>query len=293
MKLQDYNPFITIRELFGIFLPGAIVTIGIMWMFDEGKSDLIAVLTIDGKANSFLLGLVFLLVSYFFGHLIFQLGSYLDKIIYDPLKDVLFEQARLKIVKEELRDEIYKDEWTEKLYAFDWSLNRLRQLEDKGFYNEVEAIIADAKFFRASFLLGLIGSCIYEFSLRGSFSNLYFFIVIVLAFVLLRNLYKLDQNENIDKSIIKTKKEAHYDFWKWSLLVAYICLVIIHILQCLQNYTKEPFELKYIALPLILSIVTATSLFLYIHIRQKSCKKMYSHIIFLDRKLISDKNATP
>lgn len=287
MKLQDYNPFITIRELFGILLPGAIITIGCMWYFKSGKDGLVEVLTINGKVNSFLLGLVFLLVSYFFGHLVFQIGSLIDDFVYDPLKGVLYDQKRLQIVKDRLRDRVYKDEWQTKLSTFDWSLNRLRQLKDKGLFNEVESIVADAKFFRATFLLGIIGSFVYEVTNGWQFSNIYLFLTAFIALLILRKLLILEKEKKdaLEGEILEStyKQKQHYNSWKWSFWTSYACLILIQIFLAFSTSNSS------IVLPILLSTVTVSSLVLYIHIRQKSCKTLYKHIIFLDRKLISDK----
>jgi len=298
MKLQGYNPFISIRELFGIFLPGAITCIGLMWLFQGEKDEVVDLLSIGDKPNTFLIGLAFLLVSYFIGHVIFQLGSFVDDWLYDPLKDVLYKQSRLQLLRER-RAQLFSEEFQEKINNFDWSLNRLRQLEYKGFYDEVEAIVSDAKFFRAVFVLCIlvhIGLEVYQF---GEFSNVFFIITILITLYVFRRLYQLTENiedlgkdKTAQKEELKSRKEDHYSFWKWSWFLCYALLILIHIGQNVEIESFQLNQLSHAFVPIFLGLLTPLSLYLYFQLRQKSCKKLYAHILFIDRKLKAINNTT-
>lgn len=286
MKLQDYNPFITIRELFGILLPGAMITIGCMRWFTAGKDGIIEVLTINEKANSFLLGLVFLLVSYFFGHLVFQVGSLLDDFVYDPLKDYFFKQERLKLVVKR-RNDLFKREYRKKLNNFDWSLSRLRELNYKGYYNEVEAIIADAKFFRAISIISFLGVFFFSFYLKIWISLLFLSIILIYSVFIVLRIYPYRKYRNSDK-----KQRAYSFLWKkygrWIIgfYIFFVLSIVGHAIYYIVNF--KSFDQRILA-PILISLLTIISLYFYFILRQKSCKKLYTYILFIDRKLHPNK----
>ena len=298
MKFQDYNPFINIRELFGIFLPGAIATIGLMWLFRGAKDEIVDLFSLGDKPNTFLIGLVLLLVSYFIGHVIFQLGSFVDDWLYDPLKEVIYEQNRLQLVIDR-RSDLFGEEFHKKINNFDWSLNRLRQLEYKGFYDEVEAIVADAKFFRAAFVLCILvhlGLELYHF---GDVSNVFFILTILITLYVFRRLYLLSENikdlgkdKTAQKEELRSRKKDHYSFWKWSWFLCYALLIIFHIGRDVEIVSFQLNQFNHAFVPIALGLLTPLSLYLYIQLRQKSCKKLYTHILFIDRKLKAINNTT-
>jgi len=272
----------------------------LMLLLQSEKDEIVDFLSLGDKPNTFLIGLVFLMVSYVIGHLIFQLGSVVDDWLYDALKEVIYKQKRLQLVIDR-RSDLFGEEFQKKISNFDWSLNRLRQLEYKGFYDEVETIVADAKFFRSVFVLSIlihIGLELYHF---GEFSNVFFILTILITLYLFRWLYRLTENikdlgkdKTAQKEELKSQKKDHYLFWKWSWSLCYALLIIIHIGQDVEIDTESfhPNQFSHAFVPISLGLITPLSLYLYFQLRQKSCKKLYTHILFIDRKLKAINNTT-
>lgn len=79
--------FIGLMEFFSILLPGMVVTFaGLVLMYSRERSDADAVLTfpaIDSAQTVF----AFLICSWIVGHVIFLLGSILDDLLYDRLRE--------------------------------------------------------------------------------------------------------------------------------------------------------------------------------------------------------------
>lgn len=289
MKIQDYNPFISIRELFGILLPGTIVCIGLLYGLDDSiETKLMDSITINSQINTFLFGLIFLLISYFFGHIIFQLGSYVDDWIYDPMKDVIYDQIRLQYVREDIRTKVYSEEGTKHLSTFDWSLNRLRQLEAKSFYSEVEAIIADAKFFRSFLIIGALCQIVFECSRLRQYSNLMFLLFVLIVISYLFNLIQLHRDKDLGDDEKKKKKKKIWSRGKWVLGIVYLSYLVILLLPVVPNSAAWDLTAKQVfGMSLTLSLITFISTLLYFRLRQKSCRKLYTHIIYLDRSLLA------
>lgn len=150
MRIQDYNPFLGILELLGILFPGAIITLMGLNFFEVQNQDIYD----SGKESStFLFGFVFLILSYFFGQVVFQLGSLVDDF-YDAIQKRMFDQSALEKVK--AYRSISKEDPKPIINTFEWSLMTLQNKENQKPYNEVVKMKADSKFFRAIFIIALL-----------------------------------------------------------------------------------------------------------------------------------------
>lgn len=162
MKFNPNNFYIGIIDLFAILLPGAIATLVINFFYAQEITQL---LSFSSSYSGFYEAFLFLLSSYFLGHVISQLGSYLDDLIYDPLKDRIFRNhKRLELVKN-IREESYgnnlKDDY---LNTFKWAKFKLLS-EFPESIQEIERYMADSKFFRGLiviFIIVLIVLMMYE-----------------------------------------------------------------------------------------------------------------------------------
>jgi len=274
LKIQDYNPFLNILELFGILLPGTIISL-LLISKESAKNDLIGIITFNGTLNTFLLGLIFLLASYFFGHIIFQIGTYLDDILYDNFKYLLYDHKELNIVKN-IRNTHYTKENTAGLENnFNWAYLQLEASDNKSAFNEVQSLMAQAKFFRAMFVIAigyvllatLISQDPFEYWLLLTLA-----IPLIFFFIYVWNKKKL-KNEKSNR--------LNLESFRWVLLSTLMLYLIgVGFIRniCLPQDQLIGAILIYAGIPLL-------SLFFYFKIRYKSIKTLYRQIIFQNRNL--------
>lgn len=292
MKYQDYNPFLNILELFGILLPGTITTMYLLAIDDlKLKDSLIELVTYRDEINNFLLGLLFLLASYFFGHVIFQLGSYLDDLLYKRFKDVIYDHKELSIIKK-IRNTYYAKESSEGIGSnFYWCYLQLEASDNKSAFNEVQSLMAQSKFFRAIFVISM------GYLILGSFYKndpveyllLAIFVIFIFSFCTVDTHLntKLKKREFISYRMNFHKQrlsEFRYAS-KWILL----CTLFFYLGTVGLLRMPEISFPQFLTPILLYTSVPLLSLHFYFKIRYKSIKTLYKQIIFQNRHLPYDK----
>lgn len=145
MSLNPQNFYISVIDLFSIVIPGGITTIVLYHNF---KESLMSIFVIDQNSTNYIYAIL-LLYSYIFGHVIFQIGSYLDKPIYDTWKgnkntDLISE---IQNIRSKLDSNII-------ISNHDWAYYYLISINSP-VLDEVNRKMADSKFFRSLFVISI------------------------------------------------------------------------------------------------------------------------------------------
>jgi len=183
MTFQPSNFYISIVDLFAVLLPGSCGLIFTIYQLHINNHEMISIEQILNKYE-FIIGFLFLLVSYFIGHIIHQIGSLVDDLIYDPYKDLFYpKKKRLDKVKE-IRERVYKHDIRKSNLksTFEWSMLKI-QSDETAVYNDVEKAMAESKFFRGLFVVAflIIVFQIVEKSSRADYFILWVVLVLIVV----------------------------------------------------------------------------------------------------------------
>ncbi|MBK8371038.1 MAG: hypothetical protein IPL20_06610 [Saprospiraceae bacterium] len=145
MSINPQNFYISVIDLFSIIIPGGIATIVLYHNFGDTID---SIFVIDKNVTNYLWAIL-LLYSYILGHVIFQIGSYLDRPIYDRWKgnrnaDLI---AEIKNIRGDVTTKIIKSN-------HDWAYFYLISIKSP-ILEEVNRKMADSKFFRSLFVISL------------------------------------------------------------------------------------------------------------------------------------------
>lgn len=159
MSLNPQNFYISVIDLFSIIIPGGIATIVLYHNF----GDIIDSVFVIDKTSTNYLWAILMLYSYILGHVIFQIGSYLDRPIYDRWKgnrnaDLITE---IKNIRSAINTKIIESN-------HDWAYYYLINIKSP-ILEEVNRKMADSKFFRSLFVISLGLIVLYPFKII--FSN--------------------------------------------------------------------------------------------------------------------------
>ncbi|KAA3637482.1 MAG: hypothetical protein DWQ02_06695 [Bacteroidetes bacterium] len=162
MNFKPNNFYIGIIDLFAIILPGAIATL-VIYPFWQKEIDLF----LESSGNKdFYSAFRLILSSYLLVHIISQISSYLDRSVYDRLKNNRFKNdSRLNAVKE-IRKASYNHNLKNSLLnTFSWANFKLiKELPLAA--EEIERYTADSKFFRGLFVILFL--LIFVFAQKGN-----------------------------------------------------------------------------------------------------------------------------
>ena len=222
MNFQHSNFYITIVDLFAVLLPGTLAILILIYSKIIILEQVPAFIT----AKEFIYGFVFLLTSYLAGHIIHQLGSFVDDLFYDPYKNLFFPKiTRLDKVKGIRKDSYDDDPEKSKVNTFEWSIFKIQQ-DKAAVYTDVEKTMAESKFFRGLFvvLVLLLVYLIIENSSNIFFLSSWMILVLVYLVSKIQNWFsKLNKTKNkwketIDEKIketpkIKVKKYSTFDLF--------------------------------------------------------------------------------
>lgn len=145
MNLKPNNFYIGLIDLFAILLPGALLGLLLYFWIGAGAFE---GMQSTPEYSGFVASFLFLLAAYLLGHVIMWLGSYLDQLVYDPLKNRIYPNQRHLALVKAIRAEKYPSGSEAYLNNFDWSRNRLVDEFTSG-YEEVELYMVESKFFCA------------------------------------------------------------------------------------------------------------------------------------------------
>lgn len=146
--------YVGVIDLFAILLPGAIAVA----ILEPRYGELIYARLITEPESALSRGVVFLALSYFIGHLIFLIGSYLDPC-YNQIRKRLSPDDINSAFKraERIRDTIIDEPDRVSVNTFQWSrsvlLNNFPAAAD-----DVHRLEADSKFFRSLVVVSLFAS---------------------------------------------------------------------------------------------------------------------------------------
>lgn len=184
MKFSPNNFYIGIIDLFAIFLPGSLVALT-LYYYKHAQAE--AFLRTSGQSD-FFSGFVLLFASYLFGHIISQASAYLDKYLYDKVKDKLYKNQTLLNQVKKVRTDVYHNtpEDMNLVSTYEWAELKL-QKELPQVVQEAERYIADSKFFRSLLLILFVLGFILLFNKNYSLSVSCFLIA---AFSLIRYFHK-------------------------------------------------------------------------------------------------------
>jgi len=160
MNFQPTNFYITIVDLFAVLLPGSLAILLALHYAPDGFK-----LTEVIPNKDLIYGFFFLLSSYLAGHVIHQIGSIVDDLLYDPFKDLFFPKtSRLEEVKEIRK--IFHGHTPSKsgvASTFEWSIFKM-QSDNTPVYTEVEKTMAESKFFRGLLVVLFIFACLWLYN---------------------------------------------------------------------------------------------------------------------------------
>lgn len=300
-QLSFYN---SVLEFFSIILPGFVLT---LIYFMNHWEVLVKKFLVDDEFQTFYFNLVFLLLSYVVGQVLFQVGGAMDKLTYDKFRKVIFKDDYNLDVIGKSRQKLFRtfnesllplgrDQFDHHMNNFQWSLSFLRQ-NDNDAYQEVERVMADSKFFRSIFAASILYLLYYSVIHLPSISSIIILgsAVIYLAFYFYEDFIKyLDvefrigkSKEDIDKidEPIKKIKEDLRKLWFWSGIGLFtLCLAafLFHGYKGGSNiWTNAPtsilLEYKF---NLLITLISLVSLLLYFRNRKKSIKKAYQIVVY-------------
>jgi len=229
MSLQPSNFYITVIDLFAILLPGAIGALFLGWSCSEGNiileghpiCEFIKFDLESQKIGSFQL-LVFLFLAYLLGHLINQIGSYVDDLLYDKLKYLFFPgKTRLNRVKDIRERKYLHNTEASKLSNFQWSIFKL-QKDQSPVYAEVERYMAESKFFRGLFVVLIIIAAHFAFLHNSLATCIFLFLLSIPALLIpFRNWAKTTishyKSIEIKRRKLISKLDFYLDMLGWDL----------------------------------------------------------------------------
>jgi len=208
MDFKPENFFIGITEFFSVLLPGALLT----WFFINKIQDVRFLNELKNSLpqNDAVKAAAFFLVSYIAGHLIYVFASLLDKWLYSPLRNIIFQRnndyafkTASQIKKENyvndrgLLEDIFKAEKLKKnkkvfedtdefkdmqevLNTYKWGLHYL-SVKYPQLINDVKRLEADSKFFR-SLVISFLIIAIYYFTQYSGKMGLLMLAIAALSF---------------------------------------------------------------------------------------------------------------
>jgi hypothetical protein len=137
--------YVGVLDLFGVLLPGAVAAA----LLEPRIGDLIFGSLVSRPSSETATWAAFLLIAYFLGHLIFLLGSTLDRWYdklrkrFDPYDDRSAYQAATSV-----RDSILTEQERKPLNTFQWARSVLLAICPAA-AQDVHKLEADSKFFRS------------------------------------------------------------------------------------------------------------------------------------------------
>ena len=129
-QLSFYN---SVLEFFSIILPGFVLT---LIYFMNHWEVLVKKFLVDDEFQTFYFNLVFLLLSYVVGQVLFQVGGAMDKLTYDKFRKVIFKDDYNLDVIGKSRQKLFRtfnesllplgrDQFDHHMNNFQWSLSFL------------------------------------------------------------------------------------------------------------------------------------------------------------------------
>ena len=184
MNFSPNNFYIGVIDLFAIILPGSIVALA-LYYYNHDQADVF--LRTTGQSD-FFSAFVLLFASYLFGHIISQASAYLDKYLYDKVKDKIYKNQSLLNHVKKVRTDVYRNtpEDLNLVSTYEWAQLKL-QKELPLVVQEAERYIADSKFFRSLLLILFVFGFILFFNKNYSLSVSCFLIA---GFSLIRYFHK-------------------------------------------------------------------------------------------------------
>jgi hypothetical protein len=83
MSIEPKTFFIGIVDFFSVLLPGALLALFIQESHNQFLSDL----NLYARSNDVPTWVAFLFIAYVLGHLVFLVGTLLDQLLYDPIRN--------------------------------------------------------------------------------------------------------------------------------------------------------------------------------------------------------------
>lgn len=146
--------YIGVIDLFAIMLPGAVAAV----ILEPSLSVYVFDRIISAPSGATANWAIFIAVSYFLGHIIFLIGSYLDPIynLIRERKNPYGNESAFQCAKS-IRDSIISESERTALNPFQWSRSVLLSVSPSA-AQDVHRLEADSKFFRSLIVVSLITS---------------------------------------------------------------------------------------------------------------------------------------
>lgn len=261
----------------------------------------------DDGYQTFYFNLVFLLLSYVIGQVLFQVGGAMDKLSYDKFSKIIFKKDYNLSVIKSTREKLFRtfdesldsrgtNQFEFHMNNFQWALSYLRH-HDNDAFQEVEKIMADSKFFRsilAATILYLLYYSIIHLPYLGSFIIIFSSVIYVSIYFYEDSIQYLDvdsrlrKNKNDIEKINKTfkeRKEALRKGWFWSGLGLFLFCLAAFLFHGYNGGGKmwvkatQSIFLEY-KFNLLITLTSLVSLLLYFRTRKKSIKKAYQVVVY-------------
>ena len=144
MKFDPSKFYIGVVDFFSIMLPGGVLA---YYLYQRSGSRIFGPLFPEMKGDA-VPWVVFLFAAYLLGHIVFLIGSYLDKV-YDPIRQVFWSSKKdfAYLQAREIKKKLIAERDGEPINTFQWCKAVLSLKHPPGLV-EVARFEADSKFFR-------------------------------------------------------------------------------------------------------------------------------------------------
>lgn len=176
MKSISENISLSVLDLFSVLLPGFVAEL-LLWQLpvvNQTMVDLFSFLQQDWQS-----AIAFFIGAYIIGHILFFLGSFLDTLLYDNLKDRIWDNKFLLQQVTAIKKKLIGFDDASLLNTYKWS-KAVFLLKHPSIYTLIESIEASSKFFRSLSLVMLLGAAIF-FSLAIYPFSFFCFVFMFLA----------------------------------------------------------------------------------------------------------------